>query len=357
MRIKELADKYKMNVRTIDYYTTLDLIPYEQDNEKNNYRDYGEEAEAVVRKIRILRDVGLTERQIKDALTNPSYFTTKKWNELIKNMQDKVEDLKRMIDLATAIRDTESRTLSTVNKFQERIQWELFTKGMAKGIKMAETMMKEDNESDDINDVLEKAYGFGMKMENKQEKGLTADSDEVQGFVEKFLFRIVDDYYGTVVYMLLSSCSEFLPAMMMDEDETPEEIDMIKKMLAIGGEWFYKHKSVKECADFEKFKVEYKDQIAELDSAIKESTTEGFEELITEICRLPNTLTGESLREIYKPIKDSIEAVIDTYDTSEDERKKTKQTVDFIAEAILFYFSNPHKKLVDEKLLSITEEA
>lgn len=64
MRISELSEKYGIDRRELDYFTNLGLVKSTKDD-KNGYRDYGEDAEEDVKKILIATSMGAGGKQMK----------------------------------------------------------------------------------------------------------------------------------------------------------------------------------------------------------------------------------------------------------------------------------------------------
>ena len=114
MRIKqfeEYCQPYGLDKRTIDYYSNLGLIPYTTKGAAN-YREYDDTSIDAVKKIVILRDVGLPLKSIKEALSNPSYFTTAVWNSHIKALKEHLAETQKKYEDMIEIIPTE--TLSDV---------------------------------------------------------------------------------------------------------------------------------------------------------------------------------------------------------------------------------------------------
>ena len=88
MRIGELSKKYRIERRAIDYYTSVGIIPYEND-ENSDYREYGKAAEEIVKKIMILREMDFSARKIKEILENPMLLNQTTMEMFIKVLKDK----------------------------------------------------------------------------------------------------------------------------------------------------------------------------------------------------------------------------------------------------------------------------
>lgn len=77
MRIGQLSKKYNVDIRTIDFYTKkagiLKTRTVQQGTQ--HWREYDEDSEKNLLKILILRDIGLSIKEIQDAFEDPSFFT------------------------------------------------------------------------------------------------------------------------------------------------------------------------------------------------------------------------------------------------------------------------------------------
>ena len=62
MRINEFAEKYGVDKRQIDYWTNLNLLHPEGTSEGNGYRVYGPTAEEEIKKILIVRAMGVDSK-------------------------------------------------------------------------------------------------------------------------------------------------------------------------------------------------------------------------------------------------------------------------------------------------------
>ena len=178
MRIAQLVKEYGLDRRTIDYYSNLEprLIPYKLEP-NGKYRDYGPDAVIVVKKIIILRDAGLSEKKIKEALKDPSYFTTAKWNEHIADLRKKIDSINTMIEYAEDLRDTYSYSLRFENEFDNARESTIFTRLSAVILnKIKPYVFSQDRLLDlvdtmpnDISDVISSYYTFISNIYKKHD--------------------------------------------------------------------------------------------------------------------------------------------------------------------------------------------
>ena len=78
MRIGQLSVAYNVDIRTLDYYTNLGILPCKTSPGKRSPREYTEESEKALKKILILRGAGFSIEEVKEALSNPSYFNNER---------------------------------------------------------------------------------------------------------------------------------------------------------------------------------------------------------------------------------------------------------------------------------------
>ena len=93
MRKNQLSKKYNIDARTIDYYSNVvKILPYTQNSGSNNYRNYDENSERILKQILILRELGLSINAIKDRLNNPTSFSYE-WSDFyIEELEKKREE-------------------------------------------------------------------------------------------------------------------------------------------------------------------------------------------------------------------------------------------------------------------------
>ena len=101
MRIKELSEKYNVDKRTIDYYTREGLLPYEPENLINNYRQYYEESERILKRILILREIGYSISEVKEMLYSGESFSNERLEyckaQLIKRREEEISRIDKLI--------------------------------------------------------------------------------------------------------------------------------------------------------------------------------------------------------------------------------------------------------------------
>ena len=99
MRIKELSEKYNIDKRTIDYYSSIaKILPFTQNEETNNYREYDENSERTLVKILVLRELGLSIKEIQSRLNDKAMFTPKYIKRYISELTKKRDEEWHRID-------------------------------------------------------------------------------------------------------------------------------------------------------------------------------------------------------------------------------------------------------------------
>ena len=99
MRIKELSEKYNVDKRTIDYYSSVaKILPFTQNEETNNYREYDENSERTLVKILVLRELGLSIKEIQSRLNDKAMFTPKYIKRYVSELTKKRDEEWHRID-------------------------------------------------------------------------------------------------------------------------------------------------------------------------------------------------------------------------------------------------------------------
>lgn len=315
MRIAQLAKKYGIEKRSVDYYTTLGLIPFTVES-GSNYRDYGPDAETVVKKILILRDVGMPEKKIKEALNNPSYFTSAMWNEHIATLQRKIEETQKhyqeMIQFATDLRDSGSLAL----RFADRLDLES-TRVMSRIWRKTNEYFDGDKLLDlseslpeDVSRVSNDIYAFIKSAEKKKNAGVEYSAPEVQSLISR-LYNSFKELYGWGVYLVYQTLKDERPEFFGINAGDEEDVEMFKILMEAFGicaDWCHDARTIDAIRDYDAFHQKYKDRIDELDRVVKEYDEDAEEEsednsfsLLTEllegICSIPSLITPEMIDE------------------------------------------------------------
>ena len=108
MTIKEFAEKYKIDKRSIDYWTNIGLLHPDQ-NESNGYRQYGENAEEEIKLILIAKamNIGSIEDTVELVKNTPKIFVDQIVIQRIKiEMEKAVELYKTALQFAEAIKNS-----------------------------------------------------------------------------------------------------------------------------------------------------------------------------------------------------------------------------------------------------------
>lgn len=329
MRIAQLAKKYGIEKRTIDYYTTLKLIPCNVEP-GSNYRDYGPEAETVVKKILILRDVGMPEKKIKEALSSPSYFTTAMWNEHIATLQRKIEETQRhyqeMIQFATDLRDSGSLAL----RFADRLDLES-THVMSRIWSKANEYFNGDKLLDlseslpeDVSRISNDIYAFIKSAEKKKNAGVEYSAPEVQSLISR-LYNSFKELYGWGVYLVYQIIKDERPETFGINAGDEEDVEMFRILMEAFGicaDWCHDARTIDAIRDYDAFHQAYKDRINELDRVIEEYDADAEEdsednsfsfltELLEGICSIPSLITPDMIDEWEKGYSLGVDAGIE----------------------------------------------
>ena len=350
MRIAELENKYKqfgLDKRTIDYYSSpqVGLIPYTRE-EGSNYRIYGDDAEALIKKIIILRDVGLSSKKIKEALDNPSYFTTAMWNEHIESLKAKLAEVQKhyeeMIQYAQDMRDSSSLSLNLVGDIDDPKAVRALTHMYAriqKYIISPDTLTElSENLDEDLSDFSNCCVVFLKSIEKKREQGLSADSPEVLQSVEKFIQRI-KGFFGIAVFLVFQFSKKVDSSLLGLNEEEAEEYTLAMQVFEICANWFRDARTAENALDFDKFAESYGDRIKAIDQEIGESTFDDMTDVIKEICELPLQITTETMEKLKSQFDKGIDAAAISHEASKEEIDEAKADMDFIFQAINHYVS------------------
>ena len=348
MRIAELENKYKqygLDRRTIDYYSSpqVGLIPYTRE-EGSNYRIYGDDAEAVIKKIIILRDVGLSSKKIKEALDNPSYFTTAMWNEHIAKLKEKLAEVQKhyeeMIQYAEDMRDSSSLSLNFVGEIDDpkavRAMTHMYARIQKYIVSPDKLTELSENLDEDLSDFSNCCVVFLKSIEKKRDQGLSPDSAEVQQSVEKFIQRL-KGFFGIAVYLIFQFTKDADPSLWGLKEDEAEEYAIAMRVFEICANWFRDAKTADNALDFDKFASAYGDQIQEIDQEIGESTFDDIADIIKEICDMPNHLSADILDKFESAYEKGVDSAIGTSEVSKEDIDEAREYGDFIFGAIKHY--------------------
>lgn len=356
-KLQEKYEKYGLDRRTIDYYSSIGLIKYEIEP-GTNYRVYGKEAESVISKIIILRGAGLSSKDIKKAINDPSYFTTEKWNEHINDLKKKRDQIDEMIKNAEDMRDTHVfhffDYVSSSDNTGEDDDIDLIVKKASihiiarviKYIDSPESLWELSDElSGEVGDFSNRCAAFIKSLRKKKDQGLSPDSDEVQKSVDNFVDKILE-LYGVGVYLLFISMKDLDPVSLgLDKDEI-EEYKAFMEGMSIIANWFRETKSLEEAKKTDVFRVKYQDSILALDKKLGESTVDDLVEVIEVICSIPAETMKEFKEEYLDTGLDLYYKGIDVGvkesggEISEEEKQELKNFGVFVKDAIKHYINN-----------------
>ncbi len=305
MRIKELV-KYGLDKRTIDYYTNLGMIPFTTED-GSNYRDYGEDAVVAVKKIVILRDVGLSVKEIKEALENHSYFTTAMWNKHIEQLREEKikaqQHFDDMIRYAEELRDSSSAALRFAGEFDDPLEGRIITKITAHMNKKLRSFLKSIAQDDyldstksqdnDINDLLDFVVVFFQRLERFYDKGIASDAADVQQLLSTLHQRLLR-YYGIAVYYVYTLFKDLSPKDLGISEDDVEDFNLFIEMFDIIANWFRHAKSIEAAADLSAFASEFASEIKAFDDKVEDSSYDAMSEIIKDICEWPSQITPDS---------------------------------------------------------------
>lgn len=343
MRIAELEKKYKqygLDKRTIDYYSSTGIIPFEKE-EGSNYRSYGDKAEAVIKKIIILRDVGFSAKRIKKALDNPSYFTTAMWNEHISCLREKLAAINKhydeMIKYAENMRDAASIPLNLADEIEDPKTLSAMASMFARIFKYVLDPDKltelSENLDEDISDFVNCCVVFIKSIDKKIERKLSPCSPEVQQSVARFLQRL-KGFYGIIVYLVFQFTRDASSSILDPKDEDVEDYQVFMRILEICVNWLRDAKTIENALDFDRFADAYSDKILEIDQEAEDSTFDYMTDIIKEICNLPQQITPEKLDKLQNEYVKSIESFAVAQEASSEELNEAKSYVNYVFKAI-----------------------
>ena len=356
MRIKkfeEYCQPYGLDKRTIDYYSNLGLIPYTTKGAAN-YREYDDTSIDAVKKIVILRDVGLPLKSIKEALSNPSYFTTAVWNSHIKALKEHLAETQKkyedMIRYAEDLRDSASMALTIVRDFdspeESRIMTQLSAhlyRKLRVFLKSQEALLAPNNNhlDDDISDLVDTVTIFSQKLDILYEKGYEASSPEMQQLIGRTYQQIMKNY-GVIVYYFYTMLEDIKPSDLGVSDDEIEDYELYKTMLGICADWFREAKTIEAALDTATFAEHFKDRIAAFDRIIDDSSFDVLVDIIKSICEIPNDAleNGFSAEPFKGSYRMGFELANEETDLSEEDDKEISAIEEYLLSAISIYAEN-----------------
>lgn len=353
MRIKELV-KFGLDKRTIDYYTTLRMIPFTTEA-GSNYRDYGEDAVVAVKKIVILRDVGLSVKEIKEALENHSYFTTAMWNKHIEQLKEEKakaqQHFDEMIRYAEELRDSSSAALRFAGEFDDPSEGRIITKvaaHMNKKLRAFLNSLSQDDYLDsiksqdsDTSDLLDFVAVFIQRLERFYDKGIASDVADVQQLLHTLHQRLLR-YYGIAVYYVYTIFKDLSPNDLGISEEDAEDFNLFVEMFDIIANWFRHAKSLEAASDLNAFASEFASEIKAFDDKVEDSSYDAMAEIIKDICEWPSQITSESSLEEHFMI--GVEAGQDWAKEkiigSDEMSEEANKFADYLASAVKIYINH-----------------
>ena len=363
MRIKELV-QYGLDKRTIDYYTNLGMIPFTTEA-GSNYRDYGEDAVVAVKKIVILRDVGLSVKEIKEALENHSYFTTAMWNKHIEQLKKEKAKAQQhfddMIRYAEQLRDSSSAALRFAGEFDDPLEGRIITKITAHMNKKLRAFLNSISQDDyldsiksqdsDISDLLDYVAVFFQRLIRLYDKGVASDATDVQQQLSTLHQRLLR-YYGISVYYIYTLFKDLSPNDLGISEEDVEDFNLFIEMLGIIANWFRHAKSIEAAADLNAFASEFTSEIKAFDDKVEDSSYDAMCEIIKDICEWPSQLTSDSSLEehIMFGIETAQDWAREDVEESDEITDEASKFVKYLLSAVRVYISHLQNDLsIDSK--------
>ena len=346
MRIKEFSEKYHIDPRTIDYYSNVaKILPYKQGNKTNKYRDYDVESERAIKKILILRGIGLSIEEIKSILNDPSYFTQDRLEEHIESLKKKRdEEIQRYdewISFAETLKQAKLRPLDVVGDYDVNVPVEIFTQIMASGEDMEDAAQAlYDNTA--FRAIFDSYFLPAFYRLNKL-RNETPTSEKVQGIISQFCERL-RNCPGPLLSLIFSPPPELnlnIFHEIFDEDDT-ELNDFTSQLAPLISDWCTKSESREKILDSESFKYTYETELVKLDQTFQDLfETDGstVDELIMDILNdfLEDDLT--LIQNLLFGVAIGTDIVDDTYIETYD-KQFGEGFFQFFRSAILYYVNH-----------------
>lgn len=357
MRISEL-EKYGLEKRMIDYYTTKGLITSEGFEPNQKYRIYGEKAIDEVKKIAILRDAGMSVPDIKKALEDPSILSYKKWNDTIRDLQNKKKKMEehfdKMIRYAEDLRDSSSYTIRFIDDLENPTEsryisgvFAQFNRSMWEYIRKNDSLLdKIQTSPDDIGSLFQSFYVFLQTMEQRYQKHVPYSDADVQSVIHRFGKDIMNSY-GVIVYFVCDAIIK-TPYEHLDlTDEEAKDYAVFLEMLQICSNWFRESKSISKASCIEDFYSKHEEEILALDKRLGKSSLDGLAEIIDVICKSPEEAIAsfepeEFAEQAHLGFKAGQEAAIGDGGVPDDE---AEEFLNYAIESLNCFFANAKQHL------------
>jgi len=372
MRISDLV-QYGLDKRAIDYYTNTGLIPCSEESEGSNsrYRNYGDDAVIAVKKIAILREVGLTMKEIREHMDDPSYFTTAMWNKHIERLEAKksevIDRYDEMIKYATQLRDTKSIALDVVDEISNARESRVFTEKLStirnkiyEIEQMGDRFLEQsDDETDDVKLLYLNMYRFYTKLYERFKAGASYDSDEVQGLILKYGTSLLESY-GTLAYFVYETFKDIaVNEIGIFNGMEPKMVDFLKRALPLCFTWYKEARTPDRALNYDKFYERYQNQIHELDLLVGESTFDFIKYLLRVISKGPQIVVGfyadafkdkEWVEKSKKGYDLGLTLFDETENMSAEERQELADFRLYQRNAMYYFFEQRAKELPDNWL-------
>jgi hypothetical protein len=201
-------------------------------------------------------------------------------------------------------------------------------------------------------------------MKDNMSKGIDPESEEIQLITTKFLRRLVNEHFGSIVYYEWLVNKDNSAELFEDEEMSEEEIKAFKEILEIIFEWCGDAKEFDNCIDFPKFEDRKKEQLLEIyyRYAKEDDSTDDAEDeikaatdLLREICLIPKQINAEGFTEFAESIKNAIEIYLEIAELMDEDRETAKDVMRYIYHALKKFFDTPDNKILsDEQVLKLT---
>lgn len=362
MRISELAEKGGLNTRAIDYYK--DLIPCSDEGreQSSGYRDYGPEAVEVVKKIAILREAGMSLKEIKDHLNDPSYFTTARWNEHIKRLERKkresIEHYDQMIEYAKTLRDSKSFIFHILNEINDindsrkisKFYALIISRLEALILKMDEIVEQADDKPNDIALVYLRIDRLFSNIGKYFQAEIPYDSEAVQETIRKFGTALMESY-GAAAYCVFDAFKDAdKEAFGFFDDIDEDDYRILMQGLTICFDWYREARTIDNALAFEDFQVKFREQIHEFDELVGESTVDGLQYFIRLISYVPTFILGlvkdESSADQFEKGYEFGSHMMESPEDMTDEQKETAyKLTEYVKNAVAYHLREKAKEL------------
>ncbi len=348
MRIKELSEKYHLDSRTIDYYSNVaKILPYKQPNSSNNYRDYDEESERVLKKILILRGIGLPIEKIKTALQDPSYFSMEQLDEHIEMLKKKREEeinrYDEWIDFAETLKKTKLRPLEVIGDYKLDTPVDLFTYLMAQADAVDESV-QTILDKEIYQELYDSVVSFFFRISQHHE--MPYNSDEVQKTISQYVTRL-NNKPGLALALCFDAQVSRHPNCFnafydYEEDEDLEHF--FNQILMLCSDWCASEKAREKLLDEERFKSVHESDIIPLDQSFQELFETEGDTVVDFIMALISYFLDQDLISILLGIVIALDMKTDAYAEMYDKRFG-EGFLKYLREALLYYINKNNIKI------------